>query len=406
MKHYWHFLHAQWPLIAFGFATVFWGNLGQSFFLAWYGASIQQTLHLSAANYGLVYALATLASGLLIMAAGGLIDRWPLQRFSLMVAAGLCAGCLMMAGSQSLLGLALAIFLLRLCGQGLMPHTAQTTMARFFSSHRGKAVSFSASGVPVGEVILPILAVWLILLVGWQQSWLLFALSIPLLYIPLNIWLLRQAGHSGQLQRPDTLQSSLNHSSRRHLLKDWRFWCVLPSVLAGPFLLTGVFIQQNYILEAKGWSSAWLATSFIGYGIMHWLSAMVVGSLIDRFTARALVPWVMLPMFLALLSLSILQGQWLAPCFMLLFGIAIGSAHPIFTSLWAEVYGTTHLGAIRALVASMMIFATAAAPWLFGLWIDAGFSAEILFASCAVAAVLAAVLASIAFPFYTSNKDT
>lgn len=402
---YWRFLGSRWPLITFGFATVFFGNFGQSFFLAWFGAGIQLSLSLSASDYGLIYALATLASGLLIMALGGLIDRWPLQRFSLLAATGLILACLVMSQLDSIVALALGLFLLRLCGQGLMPHTAQTTMARYFGPDRGKALSLSASGVAVGEVILPSTIVALILLVGWQQSWLVLALAVLLLYLPLNIFLLKKAALCGQLQLPpETANQDNQHFSRRHVLADWRFWCILPALITGPFMLTGIFIQQNFVLTSKDWSSSLLASSFIGYGISHWGSAMLAGGLIDRHSARKLVALVMLPMLLALLSLALLEGRWLAPLFMLLLGTGIGMAQPVFTALWAEIYGTRHLGAIRSLATAIMIFATAAAPWVFGIFIDTGVTAMALFSSCALYILFAAILVKLAFPFNLNKK--
>ena len=81
MQRYWQFVASSWPLLAFGFVSIFWGNLGQSFFISWYGASIQDSLSLSAGAYGTVYSSATLLSSLVIMAFGGMIDRWPLRRF-------------------------------------------------------------------------------------------------------------------------------------------------------------------------------------------------------------------------------------------------------------------------------------------------------------------------------------
>src|SRR5690606_40098761 len=68
---------------------------------------------------------------------------------------GLTAACLVLGAVQSVALLFIGFFLVRLCGQGLLPHTAQTTMARYFDDHRGKALSISASGVPLGEVVLP-----------------------------------------------------------------------------------------------------------------------------------------------------------------------------------------------------------------------------------------------------------
>jgi hypothetical protein len=37
MNSYLSFIRQQWPLLAFGFVTIFVGNFGPSFFLSWYG---------------------------------------------------------------------------------------------------------------------------------------------------------------------------------------------------------------------------------------------------------------------------------------------------------------------------------------------------------------------------------
>lgn len=53
---------------------------------------------------------------------------------------------------------------------------------------------------------------------------------------------------------------------RRDVVKDWRFWSIIPAVLSAPFIVTAVFIQQNYLLEQKGWPASLLASSFVAYG--------------------------------------------------------------------------------------------------------------------------------------------
>lgn len=405
MAGYWQFITRQWPLLGFGFVTVFWGNLGQSFFISWYGAAIQHSFGLSATEYGLLYAVATLCSGLLIMALGGFIDRLPLAVFTILVAIGLVAACLLLSQAGSALLFGIALFLLRLCGQGLMPHTAQTTMARYFQYNRGKALSVSASGVPVGEMLLPALAVALIATVGWQQSWLWLALSIPLLYGPLSLTLLRKSAAQRVLPVA-LLAGTKTQYSRRHVLADKRFWLILPALLAGPFMLTGLFIQQQYLLEEKGWTTTLLASGFVLYGIMHWLSAMWTGALVDRYSARRLVRFVMLPLILALLSLAMLEGSWLALLFMALLGLAVGSAHPVFSALWAEIYGVTHIGAIRSLTTAIMMLATAAAPWVFGLFIDHGMSGGQFFSLLASSVMFAALCAWLAFGNTTVSIGT
>ena len=45
-------------------------------------------------------------------------------------------------------------------------------------------------------------------------------------------------------------------------------------------------------------------------------------------------------------------------------------------AIWAEVYGTTHLGAIRALVQGLIILAVAISPAPMGWMFDAGITVE------------------------------
>jgi|SRR5690554_500573 len=392
-------MQRNWPLLCFGFVSIFWGNLGQSFFISWYGAHIQDSLNLSAALYGSLYSGGTLASAFTIITVGGFIDRWPLQRFVMAVGVGLTLACLVMFVSHKALTLLLGFYLLRLCGQGLLPHTAQTTMARYFDADRGKALSLSASGVPVGEVVLPLLAVVLIAAVGWQFSWLVLAATVPLMYLPLAVYFLRRAPED--TNTPPVQQAAAQHDlsqGRRHMLSDYRFWLALPAVLAAPFIVTGVFIQQGFILSAKGWDPLWLASCFVMYGIAHWLASLLAGVLVDLLSARRLLPFMHLPMIAALAVLTLYQGQWVAPVFMVLLGTTIGLVGPITGALWPEVYGTGKLGSLRSLMTAFMVFSTAVSPVLFGALIDAGVSVSGLFGSCAIGAALASVLVSFSYP--------
>lgn len=391
MRSYWHFLSSSWPLLAFGFTSIFWGNFGQSFFLSWYGTPIQESLELSAGAYGSLYSAATLCSSLMIMIFGGMIDRWPLKRFATLAAAGLTLACLVLAAAVNVWLLFIGFFLVRLFGQGLLPHTAQTTMARCFDSHRGKALSISASGVPAGEIILPIMAVALITWLGWQRSWLVFAVTVPLVYLPLIYWFLCRSNIVVD-QYASSQKVSTQSGGRRQMLADYRFWLALPAVLAPPFLLTGIFIQQGFLLAQKAWSPHWFASCFVAFGIAHWLSSMMSGALVDNFSARRLLPLLMLPLAAAMFSVVFFDGSWVALLFMILLGITIGASSPVIGSLWAEVYGTGKLGSIRSLMTSLMMISTAASPILFGVLIDRGISLGTLYGAAGWGVILAGIM--------------
>lgn len=399
MSGYLSFIYRQWPLLLFGFITVFWGNLGQSFFLSWYGPSIQQSLELSASEYGLIYAIATLCSGGVIMLVGHMIDRFTLLSFTMVTALILMIASILMFFINSVLGLFISLFLLRLAGQGLMPHTAHTTMTRYFDLGRGKAVSLASSGVPLGEMFLPVLIVMSITFWGWKFSWLVFAATIPLFYFPLVYWLLM---HSKELLDSKPLmrkkKNIMGCDGLLNLFGDWHFWTILPSVLAGPFIVTGIFIQQGFLLEQKGWSASWFSYCFILYGAVHWFSAMIAGSMVDKFKAYRLLPFIMWPLFFSVMSFAWLDSVWSAMLSMILLGGSMGVSGPVIGSLWAEIYGVQHLGAIRSFMTALMMFSTAAAPWLFGVLIDIGLTDTVLFSYIGLFVFFSGILVLRAYP--------
>lgn len=406
MYQYVHFVRQGWPLLAFGFLSFFWGNFGQSFFIGVYGESIKSSLDLTASQYGRVYSVATLFSGSVIMLIGHWIDKTQLKKFTLYVVVGLFIACAFMASTSHVVILFVGFFLVRLCGQGMFPHIAVVTMARSFSANRGKAVSVAASGVPVGEVILPLLAVMLIASVGWQVSWWIIASTVPLIYFPLAWGLLKKAEKNGihfdvdaltvDASPSDTLLEKAD-AGRRDLVKDYRFWLALPVLLTGPFVVTGVFIHQDFVLAQKSWSPEWFATSFIIYGIIHWVASMIMGVLVDRYSAKKLFAFQAIPIMFGLLALGYLEGAWVAWFSLALFGLSIGCMGPIGGSLWAEMYGIKQLGSIRSLVSTFGVWSTALSPTLFGELIDAGATLTEVCNGLAIYVLVATVLACFSY---------
>ncbi|WP_419912868.1 hypothetical protein [Hoeflea sp.] len=57
---------------------------------------------------------------------------------------------------------------------------------------------------------------------------------------------------------------------------------------------------------------------------------------------------------------------------MALLGLSYGLSSTLFGALWPEIYGTKHLGSIRAVVIALMVFSTAMGPGVTGFLIDFG----------------------------------
>ncbi|WP_282608320.1 MFS transporter [Pelagibius sp. Alg239-R121] len=380
---YLSFIFANPRFLGFGLFLTFASSFGQTFFISLFGNELRSDFGLSHGEFGSVYSIATLSSGFLLIWVGRAIDRLDLRIFTALVILGLAAACLTMANATSVALLCLAIFGLRLCGQGLLGHIALVCMARYFKRARGKAVSLATLGYPLGEAALPFIAIAVLGAYGWRSSWSLFAAAVVVVILPIAMVLLSSAPHKRVSEPESALPGNerkrvSRESSLREVLRDSRFYLVLPAVLAPSFITTGMFFHQRHLADVKGWSLELLATAFIVFAISQSLTGLCAGQAIDRFGARRLLPVFLLPMGAAMLLLSFSSDPLAATLYMFATGATAGTGAALFGALWAELYGVTHLGAIRSFVTSLMVFSTALSPPFMGLLFDAGTSFETL----------------------------
>ena len=55
---------------------------------------------------------------------------------------------------------------------------------------------------------------------------------------------------------------------RGEVLKDYRFYIICLSMLAMPWIATGTFVYQSFIVSSKGWGPYVIAQSFMVYSIL------------------------------------------------------------------------------------------------------------------------------------------
>jgi MFS family permease len=168
---------------------------------------------------------------------------------------------------------------------------------------------------------------------------------------------------------------------------------MLPVVLFTPFTVTGLFFHQAALVSAKGWTLPLFANAFIAFALGAITGALVGGGLVDRFGARRLLLGVLAPAALGLTVLALASAPWAAWVVMPAMGLTAGGTLTLQGALWAEVYGTGHLGAVRSMVYAVMVVATAASPVLFGALLDAGVTFETISAWSVAAAILASAAA-------------
>lgn len=74
----------------------------------------------------------------------------------------------------------IALFGLRLFGQGMSSHLAMTFVARWFVRERGRALGLAFLGYPAGEAVFPMLMALLLGQFTWRWIWVGIAIAVVL----------------------------------------------------------------------------------------------------------------------------------------------------------------------------------------------------------------------------------
>ena len=368
----------NFKVILFGFIFTFFSSFGQSFFLGLFNSSIRDALSISHGQFGSIYASATLLSSLILVWFGKKIDDINILNFSYLVIILLASSCFFFSNISSVYYLFLAILFMRFSGQGMMSHTATTTISRFFNRSRGKALSTSWFGLSTSEFILPVLIIYLLTIYEWRDIWIVISL-IVILFLPAASFLLvknlnLESREINNLENRG--KNKIKDWKRVEVLKDYRFYIISANMLAMPWIATGTFVYQSFILESKNWGPYIIAQSFMVYSIMSVITLFVSGFLIDKFTSRKILLYMNLPLLLATIVIIYFNNPFTAFIFLGLIGISNGFANVLGSSTWAEIYGVKYIGSIKALTTALMVFSTAFGTAFFGILIDRGFSVE------------------------------
>ncbi len=399
----------EWRLLLFGFLMTFWSSPGQTYLISLFSGQIRGELALSDGDFAGIYSLATLLSAMVMIWSGALVDKIDLKKFSIALVLGLAAGCGFMSISTGVLSLLISMFLIRHLGQGLMCITSSTAVIRYLDQNKGKSSALAGMGYAVSEAVMPSIVVAMLLLIGWRISWQVIGVVVVLVMVPAIILLLRNHSrrHENYLETIATIESESNGENksmdsrrqwtRAEVIRDKRFYLFAPGLMSQQLMFTGFIFHQVHLVESKNWSLTIWASLFALYAVVSVVTKLVTGVLVDRYGAIRMVPLVGLPMGIGLVILSSSTEIFWGGAFLVLTGVTVGYQSTVTAPFWSEMYGNKHLGSIKSLGASVMVFCTAVSPFIIGWFIDRGTSMDILAMASAIYMFVTSALAYYAY---------
>jgi MFS family permease len=357
------------PAGRFALAAAFCSAVGQTFFIGLFGSDFRAEFGLSETMLGTFYGLATLASGLVMFWLGAIADHMLMRRAIVLTMLMLAAGAAMIGFSPNLAWLVIGLFLVRLAGQGLSGHLAVVAAGRYAHRRRGRAVAMATYGFILGEASFPPMVAFALGWLDWREVWLCAAVGLLLVAVPALWWQARSLVGSG----PDTRPASEPVPaliSRRKLFVHGSFLRVLMVVLVPPFVVTALFLHQGALAQRLEWTLASVASGFVLFAALQGISAFTGGRLIDRFSARALLRFHLLPAGFGVLGLGLAPPDVAMWMMFAGLGLTAGLNGVISGAVWVELFGTRQLGMIRGVYAALMVLSTAAGPVVLGLLLD------------------------------------
>ncbi|MEZ5777733.1 MAG: MFS transporter [Paracoccaceae bacterium] len=350
----------------------FLSSFGQTFFISIFAGEIRAEFGLTNGEWGGIYTAGTAASALLMLYAGGLTDRFRVRSLGAVVLTLLALACLAMALNPAAAALPFVIFALRFAGQGMAAHVALVAMARWFVATRGKAMAVATFGYVLGEAILPLGFTALKRVVDWHLLWGAVAIGV-FAVVPVLMLALRQ-------ERTPQSEAAVNsapgmdgrHWSRREALTQPQFLVTMLAIMSFPALGTAFWFHQVHYAGQKGWEHLSLVAVFPLGTMTFMVSTAIFGWAIDRFGSARLMPVYLLPLALGFLVLSQAPSIPFAALGVILMGLSGGGQATLANACWAELFGTRHLGSIKATVTSVLVLGSALGPGMSGWLIDRG----------------------------------
>lgn len=345
---------------------------GQTFFLSLFTADIETKYGLTSGQLGGVFALATFAGALGLSLLGKLVDTVSLSAIVLATGIAMALGCLLMAlpfASPILLGL--VVFLLRFTGQGLFLHIANSAAVKLFPAQAGRMLALVGTTFSLVSIAVPIVLVAMISSVGWEKSFAVVAVIVA--FGSAFAALTFRARHHKASQNFAEADMGQGRSKKPSLALMYRF---CPIMIAFSFIFTGLLFHQGALALSKGWSLSWLASCFAVFAFSKAASSFVFGEMIDRYGAKAVLPYFLVPVAVALAVLMVVDSPYIAILYLALFGVSAAIDIKLGTILWKELYSAEQIGYVRSKFEAIRIVATGLAPLVVGWLLDSGFGMD------------------------------
>lgn len=374
-----------WMILGASFVTtgvVF----GVWFSFAVFFATMVEEFQWSRGGAAVAFSIGNLVQAALSPLIGVLTDRWG-PRVIVVWGCGITAVGLAACSTVSTLWHLTVFFGVGVgLGVGLAgPVSHSALLAAWFVRRRGTIIGLAFAGMGLGVKLLGPLAQYLIMQVGWRQTFLLLAVC-TLVYALLMALTLRNSPQDVGLQPygahpPGPVPTSLPGSvatpapawTVRRAIRTREFWALSAVQMFIPLGIFPVAVHQVAYLADLGFSKVFAAAVLGHMGLMSSCGRVLFGALSDRLGRFGGVTISMACSqigILVLLLISDASVAWPLYVYALFFGLGYGARGPIISAIAADLFAGKQFGTIFGLISIGHGIGGALGPWMGGVVYD------------------------------------
>ena len=265
----------------------------------------------------------------------------------------------------------------------------QVPLAKWFVVMRGRALAIATIGMAGGTMFAIPITEWLLGIVGWRGTTLIFGIAVAAVVIPVSVFLVRRSPEDMGLHPDGALPapaSAEQHALGRHAhLSTARNWTVREAMrtavmwqLLGGQALAGAVLMGTLVYRVDFFKSLGVSSEAVALGTTLdpatvVVSAFVFGMIAERVPVRYLGAIGLFGFAASVIPMILANGGTMSVILHnVIWGMAAGGHITLNNLVWPNYFGRLHLGAIRGVVLPVGIAASGLGPPLFGYLLDSG----------------------------------
>jgi MFS family permease len=341
-----------WMVVAGAFGVMF-ATFGVAYSFSVFFASLQQTFGASRGEVSLIFSIAIPLYYLVGAISGPIADRFGSRLTCLCGVAIGGVGLIFAAQADALWQVYLGFGLGMGLGIGFSFVPSLAAVQRWFVRRRGLASGIAVSGIGLGTLVVPPIAIELISLLGWRNAWIVLGLFIILFggaaaLFTDNAPEQRGASADGGIIGPDPTGggSTVEGFSLREAVTSRAFLLLYFALVVIWIGASMPFVHLVPYAEDYGLSHSAAVVIFGLVGVGSLAGRFALGGLADRLGRRKLLAAMFVGLALAQLWWLVATAAWQLALFALIFGACYGGFVALYPSITVDYFGSRNASGI------------------------------------------------------------